>query len=213
MNSLQGLLSGSVVTLVVGIVLGLVPAFVSVALLGKLRGHLRRRHAQLTAANRRNQSIVEGSGEGVLELDNVGHVRYANPAAAKMLGYEPEELAGLDYRVLINTQEDGDSRTDPVRRVRYTTDIMRGVGALLRKKNGTFRPVEYKILPVTEEGASVGTVLVFRDIGERVRLDNLLKDMQATAKIGGWEYDVISKQLHWTEALYAIHDLPVGHVI
>jgi PAS domain S-box-containing protein len=213
MNSLQGLLSGNIVTLVVGIVLGLVPAMFSLFLLQKLRIRLRRRHAQLTAANRRNQSIVEGSGEGVLELDNVGHVRYANPAAAKMLGYETEELAGLDYRVLINTQEDGDSRTDPVRRVRYTTDIMRGVGALLRKKNGTFRPVEYKILPVTEEGASVGTVLVFRDIGERVRLDNLLKDMQATAKIGGWEYDVTSKQLHWTEALYAIHDLPVGHVI
>ncbi|HEY0683699.1 MAG TPA: PAS domain-containing protein [Steroidobacter sp.] len=213
MNSLQGLLSGNLVTLAVGFALGLVPAILSLVLLQQLRSRLRRRHAQLTAANRRNQSIVEGSGEGVLELDNVGHVRYANPAAAKMLGYETEELAGLDYRVLINTQEDGDSRTDPVRRVRYTTDIMRGVGALLRKKNGTFRPVEYKILPVTEEGASVGTVLVFRDIGERVRLDNLLKDMQATAKIGGWEYDVNSKQLHWTEALYAIHDLPVGHLI
>jgi PAS domain S-box-containing protein len=213
MNVLDGLLGGNLVSLAVGVALGLVPGMIALALLGKLRSRLRRRHAQLTAANRRNQSIVEGSGEGVLELDNVGHVRYANPAAAKMLGYETEELSGLDYRVLINTQEDGDSRTDPVRRVRYTTDIMRGVGALLRRKNGTFRPVEYKILPVTEEGASVGTVLVFRDIGERVRLDNLLKDMQATAKIGGWEYDVTSKQLHWTEALYAIHDLPVGHTI
>ena len=212
MNSLQGLFGG-LTSLAVGVALGLLPAIISLALLQRLRVRLRRRHAQLTSANRRNQSIVEGSGEGVLELDHVGHVRYANPAAAKMLGYETEELSGLDYRVLINTQEDGDPRTDPVRRVRYTTDIMRGVGALLRRKNGTFRPVEYKILPVTEEGASVGTVLVFRDIGERVRLDNLLKDMQATAKVGGWEYDVTSKQLHWTEALYAIHDLPVGHAI
>src|SRR6186713_2750813 len=120
MNFLHGLLGGNLVSLAVGVALGLVPAIFSLAILGKLRSRLRRRHAQLTAANRRNQSIVEGSGEGVLELDNVGHVRYANPAAAKMLGYEPEELAGLDYRVLINTQEDGDSRTDPVRRVRYT---------------------------------------------------------------------------------------------
>src|SRR5688572_18519532 len=117
MSSLGGFLSGNIVTLVAGIVLGLVPAMFSLFLLQQLRSRLRRRHAQLTAANRRNQSIVEGSGEGVLELDNVGHVRYANPAAAKMLGYETEELAGLDYRVLINTQEDGDSRTDPVRRV------------------------------------------------------------------------------------------------
>ena len=69
-----------------------------------------------------------------------------------------------------------------MRRVRYTTDIMRGVGALLRRKDGQLRPVEYRIVPVTEEGTSVGTVLVFRDVSERVRLDNLLKDMQTTAQ-------------------------------
>ena len=146
------------------------------------------------STHRRNTAIVEGAGEGVLELDNVGQVRYANPAAAKLLGYEIEELPGLDYRVLINTQSDDDNRTDPVRRVRYTTDIMRGVGALLRRKNGQFRPVEYRIVPVTEQGATVGTVLVFHDVGERVRLDNLLKDMQTTARIGGWEYDVETKK-------------------
>ncbi len=149
----------------------------------------------------------------MLELDNVGHVRYANPAAAKLLGYDIEELPGLDYRVLINTQTDDDNKTDPVRRVRYTTDIMRGVGALLRRKNGQFRPVEYRIVPVTEQGATVGTVLVFHDVGERVRLDNLLKDMQTTARIGGWEYDVETHKMHWTEALYAIHDLPFGQPI
>ena len=171
------------------------------------------RGTDLAATHRRNTAIVEGAGEGVLELDNVGQVRYANPAAAKLLGYEIEELPGLDYRVLINTQSDDDNRTDPVRRVRYTTDIMRGVGALLRRKNGQFRPVEYRIVPVTEQGATVGTVLVFHDVGERVRLDNLLKDMQTTARIGGWEYDVETKKVHWTEALYAIHDLPFGQPI
>ena len=62
-----------------------------------------------------------------------------------MLGYEPEELLGLDYRVLINTHLDDRQRTAPARSVRYTTDIMRGVGALLRRKNGQFRPVEYRI--------------------------------------------------------------------
>ena len=55
---------------------------------------LTRRHADLAATHRRNRAIVEASGEGVLELDNVGHVRYANPAAAKLLGYELEELLG-----------------------------------------------------------------------------------------------------------------------
>ena len=56
-------------------------------------------------------------------------------------------------------------------------------------------------------------MLVFRDVGERVRLDNLLKDMQATAQVGGWEYDVATHKMHWTEAVYAIHDLPFGQPI
>lgn len=168
------------------------------------------RFAVLAATNRRNQAIVEGAGEGVLELDNVGTVRYANPAAAKLLGYDLEELAGLDYRVLIN--DDG-GKGDPVRRVRYTTDIMRGVGALLRRKDGQLRPVEYRIVPVTEQGRSIGTVLVFQDVTERVRVDNLLKDMQATAKIGGWEYDVVTGKTRWTEAVYALHQLPANHPI
>jgi PAS domain S-box-containing protein len=66
---------------------------------------------------------------------------------------------------------------------------------------------------VTEQGRSVGTVLVFQDVTERVRVDNLLKDMQATAKIGGWEYDVVSGKTRWTEAVYALHELPPNHPI
>lgn len=214
MNSLQGLLTSSgIAGLIVGLLLAGVPLLWWILAQRPQRKAGPSRGPELVATNRRNQAIVEGAGEGVLELDNVGQVRYANPAAARLLGYDIEELPGLDYRVLINTQTDDDNRTDPVRRVRYTTDIMRGVGALLRRKNGQFRPVEYRIVPVTEQGATVGTVLVFHDIGERVRLDNLLRDMQTIARIGGWEFEVETQKIHWTEVLYAIHDLPVGQPI
>lgn len=199
-------------TFLVGLMLAGVPALYLFVTLKRAHRRLRE-HAERMSMHRRNQSIVEGSGEGLLELDNVGTVLYGNPAAAKMLGYSPEELPGLDYRVLINTHEDGDTRTDPVRKVRYTTDMMRGVGALLRRKNGQYRPVEYRILPVTEQGVSVGTILVFRDVTERVRLDHLLKDLQMTARIGGWEYDVQTGNAHWTETLYAICGLPLDHPV
>ena len=150
----------------------------------------------------------------MLELDNVGHVRYANPAAAKLLGYDIEELPGLDYRVLINTQSDDDSRTDPVRRVRYTTDIMRGVGALLRRKNGQFRPVEYHIVPVTEQGA-IGRHRARVPRRRRARAPRQPAeghaDHRADRRLGIRRRD--SARSHWTEALYAIHDLPFGQPI
>src|SRR5690242_17296599 len=130
--------------LAVGGLLAFFAAFIWIRYSRRNAATAKARFDVLAAANRRNQAIVEGAGEGVLELDNVGLVRYANPAAAKLLGYDVEELAGLDYRVLIN--DDG-GKADPVRRVRYTTDIMRGVGALLRRKDGQLRPVEYRIVP------------------------------------------------------------------
>ncbi len=202
MNGTQGLLG---LPLLVGLLVGaLLAGAVAFYLVRRSDERNRRAQQSLVAENRRNHAVVEGSGEGVLELDHVGNVRYANPAAGKLLGYEADELIGLDYRVLINDQLEGDA----VRRVRYTTDIMRGVGALLRRKDGQYRPVQYKIVPVTEQGVTIGTVLVFRDISDRVRLDNLLKDMQATAKIGGWEYEIDSKKVHWTDALYAMHEIP-----
>jgi PAS domain S-box-containing protein len=212
MNLPQGLLgTAGLMGLCVGLLLASVPAALAFAAFRRLQEGLRRRHAELAATYRRNQSIVEGSGEGVLELDQAGYVRYANPAAAKLLAYEAQELIGLDYRVLLNTQEDG--RTDAIRQIGYTTNILGGVGALLRRKSGQLRPVEYKTVSVSGEGASVGTVLVFRDISERVRVDNLLTEMQAAARVGGWEYDVETKKIFWTDAMHAIYDLPADQPV
>src|SRR5262245_51193196 len=163
MDILHGMLApAGIAGILAGLVVAAVPLFLAIVALRQRSAALARRLEALTATNRRNHAIVEASGEGVLELDNVGRVRYANPSAAKLLGYELEELPGLDYRVLINTGEDREPRTDPVRRVRGTTDIMRGVGALLRRKDGQLRPVEYKIVPVPEAAGSVATVLAFR---------------------------------------------------
>jgi PAS domain S-box-containing protein len=210
MTSLQALFEpASREGLIAGLMLVGFPAAIAIWYLWHRATRLQGKHAKLASTYRRNRAIVEASGEGVLELDGTGFVRYANPAAAKHLGYDIDELIGRDYRQFINT-DDSSAPTDVVRRVRYTTDIMRGVGALLRRKDGQRRPVEYRIVPITDEGRTVGTALTFRDVSERERLDILLKDMQTTAKIGGWEYDVESKRTQWTDAVYAIYDLPIG---
>jgi PAS domain S-box-containing protein len=195
--------------LIIGLLLAGVPAAVALFYTWRRQTRAFKKLRLDAAAYRRNRAIVEATGEGVLELNSEGIVRYANPAAAKHLGYELDELIGRDYRQFINT--DSESATaDMGRRMRLTTDIMRGVGALLRRKDGMRRPVEYRIVPITDDGRTVGTALTFRDVTERERLDILLKDMQTTAKIGGWEYDVETKRTHWTDAVYAIYELPVG---
>jgi PAS domain S-box-containing protein len=87
---------------------------------------------------------------------------------------------------------------------------MRGVGALLCRKDGERRPVEYRVVPVMERGVCIGTVITFSDVTERVRADSLLRDMQTTARVGGWEYELGTHKIVLTEAIYAILGLPIG---
>ena len=198
---------------VIGVMAAGIPGLIAFLLARRAHARTRARHAEQAATHRRNRAIVESTGDGVLELDSIGIVRYANPAAARLLGYEAEEVLGLDYRVLINSSPGPEAARDVVGRVRYTTDIMRGVGALLRRKDGQLRPVEYKILPVKEDNMVKGTILTFSDVTDRERLDCLVRDMQVTARIGGWEFDVATGRIHWTHALYDLYGVPPGVVV
>src|SRR5690606_13610181 len=165
MNSIESLFAAvsSEGLLIALLAVGLPAAIALGALWWRLR-QLRAKAEHDAATFRRNRAIVEATGEGVLELNSSGQVRYANPAAAKHLGYDVEELIGRDYRDFINTDEAADTTTEVARRVRFTTDIMRGVGALLRRKDGQRRPVEYRIVPITTGCKTVGTALTFRDV-------------------------------------------------
>jgi PAS domain S-box-containing protein len=154
----------------------------------------------------RNQAIVDGSGEGILELAMSGQVVFANPAAQRMLGYEPHELLGSDYRrFLAVPQLPG---LHDMTRIGYTTDMLRGIGAVLRCKGGRDRPIEYRMLPqrqgITDASGKpvpAATLLVFRDLTERTRIDVMLADMQHLAQVGAWELKVGSARLIVSEGI------------
>ncbi len=191
-----------------GFVLAVVPAALLVVWFWLQTRRAVQRQTIALATSRRNESIVEASGEGIFELDVEGRVRYANPAATRMSGYAAEELLGIDYRQIVSVADH--AKPDGTRKQRYTTDMRRGVGAMLRRKDGRLRPVEYRVVAVTDSGRATGTLFTFADMSERVRLDAMLLDMQATAKVGAWEYWPDNERLIWTDEVYRIHDLPVG---
>jgi PAS domain S-box-containing protein len=191
-----------------GVFLAGVPAALIVIWLWLRQRQEREQRAHAAIKARRNELIVEASGEGIFELDTEGRVRYANPAAARMSGYGSDELLGLDYRDLVSVAHL--ENAEPGTKRRFTTDMRRGIGAMLKRKDGRLREVEYKVMPISDPGMSPGALFTFADMSERARLDAMIQDMQATAKIGAWEYWPDNDRLIWTDEVYRIHDLPVG---
>jgi len=163
-------------------------------------------HQLNLGTQRRNAAIVEASREGVLEINSDCSIQYANPMALRLLGYEMEELRGRDYRELIGAPDNEQRDTN---RLGYTTDMLRGIGAILRCKGGRHRPIEYRMVPMRHNDQAL-TLLTFRDITDRSRVDVMLADMQHLAKVGAWELHVESGRLTVSESVSWRYKLPAG---
>jgi diguanylate cyclase (GGDEF)-like protein len=67
---------------------------------------------------------------------------------------------------------------------------------------------------VSAHGLSVRAAAAARDLADHAQLlwkkNRLLAQVERIGKIGGWELDIASKQIDWSDEVFHIHELPVG---
>jgi len=137
-----------------------------------------RAEVALARLERAHAALLEAAGEGIVGLDRAGRITFANPAAARLLGYTPDELRDQDLHALAHhTRADGTpypaaacpmgaTLTDG--RARHVAD------EVFWGKEGRRVPVEYRSAAVRAEGEIVGAVVTFQDIGARVQAQHAL---------------------------------------
>ncbi len=144
-----------------------------------------RRQAQqeIQRLSRQNALILDSAGEGIFGLDTEGRVAFINPAAARMIGREVDELIGaLSHAVFQHTRVDGTPypREECPNYAAFKDGAVHHVeDEVFWKKDGTSFPVEYTSTPIREDGKLTGAVVVFRDITERKQTADRLHE-QAT---------------------------------
>ncbi|MEW5817007.1 MAG: ATP-binding protein, partial [Spirochaetota bacterium] len=118
-----------------------------------------------------NELILNSLGEGVYGLDLSGRTTFINPAAAKMLGYNAEELIGQAmHDVMHHTRPDGTpypKEESPIHAAFRDGTEHRVADEVFWKKDGRSFPVEYISTPIRQNGNVVGAVVVFEDVSER----------------------------------------------
>ncbi len=121
---------------------------------------------------RQTSLILQSAGEGIFGLDLQGCHTFVNPAAARMLGYTPQELLGQPSHSLYHhTKADGASyplEDCPIYAAYQDGQIHNGDTEIFWRKNGTSFPVEYTSTPIRDhDGTLLGAVVVFQDITYR----------------------------------------------
>ena len=126
----------------------------------------------LRQLQRHHALILDAAGEGIFGIDVDGRHTFVNPAAAKMLGYQVEELLGqCSHQTWHHTKEDGSIypvEECPIYAAYRDGQIHRGDQEVFWRKDGTSFSVEYESTPMRDEaGTLIGAVVVFTDITYR----------------------------------------------
>jgi len=127
--------------------------------------------------------ILDAAGEGIVGMDPDGAITFANPAAARMTGYTPEELAGRDlHTTLHHTKPDGSHYPVcdcPIHASLADGTIHHSDADLYWRKDGTGFGVEYTSTPIVDGARIRGAVVVFHDISERQEVERIKDEFTA----------------------------------
>lgn len=135
---------------------------------------------------RDNQLLLSAVGDGIYSIDSEGLATYVNPAGARMLGWQPEEMIGKNIH-LIHHHSHADGSHYPVEQCPIYKAVRDGMihegrQEVFWRRDGSMFPVEFTSTPVISDGRIVGSVVVFRDITERrnteTQLQSALSELQ-----------------------------------
>ena len=137
----------------------------------------------LERLSRQNQLILDSAAEGIYGVDVEGRFTFANPAAARMLGWDAEEMIGSTAHDLVrhgrctrNGEPTGDCSVCAATR---EGTVQHGLDEEFCRKDGTRFPVDFVSSPIREHGELTGTVVVFRDISERKEAEEERRQLEA----------------------------------
>lgn len=136
----------------------------------------------------------------VLGID--GFFKKVNPAFTEILGYSELELLRSPFRHFVHpadhklTRSQLDLLQDGNRSIHFEN---RNIA-----KDGSVKWFSWSaiIQPKDEVVFAVG-----KEITEKKKLEELVRETQSMAKVGGWELDMIKQTLHWTAQTKEIHEV------
>jgi PAS domain S-box-containing protein len=157
---------------------------------------------------------------GISISDTAGKIIETNQIAETLLGIsreeqEKREISGQEWRII---RSDGSpmpasefASVRAMEEARPVNDVEMGIV----KGDNQITWLNVSATPIPIEG--YGVAIVYGDITERRLAENekeraqkLLEDSQRIGKIGGWEFNIDTKELKWTKEMNLIHEVDLN---
>jgi PAS domain S-box-containing protein len=141
------------------------------------------KEAAKRASEKRFRALVEHSADVFAVLDADGVYRYVTPAAQHVLGSGPDTLLGRLALADVHP-EDVPALRQLFAELLHRPGETRALGARVRRADGSWRWVEGVASNWLQEPAIRGIALTLRDVSERKRLEDELRQAQRLEAVG-----------------------------
>ncbi|MFC3149410.1 PAS domain S-box protein [Litoribrevibacter euphylliae] len=158
--------------------------------------------------------IANQTDNAVLLTGTDGIVSWVNPSFTRITGYNQQTLVGKDIKDIFQSDYVADEDFHQI-----ITNIREGQAFALELQNvnalGERYWLDLRSSPLTDENEVLqGFVIIAVDITQQKEADvklarqqELLEQMSLQARIGAWEYDVVSGVLYWSNMTKYIHEV------
>lgn len=173
---------------------------------------------QTETALRENQQMLAGileyADEAIISIDEQYKILLFNQGAEKIFGYQAQEIMGQSLDILLPQEfrhihrQHIDQFSNSMEQARSMA--MRSSKVYGLRQDGNKFPAEASISKLHTHEGLIFTVML-QDITERQRTaeklqasQRLLAKAEKIARIGSWEYNLVTQQLTWSEELFNI---------
>ena len=171
----------------------------------------KRAEQELHESEERYRSLVEAMPDVIYTVSaENGSITSLNPAFETLTGWSRAEWLGKHFMGIVHP-EDLPVAVETFRKV-SRGETQPPSECRVRCKSGEYLVGEFTFTPHVKDGRVVGELGIARDITARKRAEKalkkstqLLRDVGEMAKVGGWELDLSTKEVSWTEEVCRIH--------
>ncbi|GEO02692.1 hypothetical protein AAE02nite_03560 [Adhaeribacter aerolatus] len=127
----------------------------------------------------RLQAIIDTAIDGIITIDDKGIIETVNPAAARIFGFAPDEIIGLNVKILMPEPDHSqhDSYIQNYHRTGIPQIIGKGREVLGRKKDGTVFPFLLSISEVKLKNKKIFTGII-HDITGLKKAEDALRESE-----------------------------------
>lgn len=163
--------------------------------------------------------VAEETVNAVVMTNEHGNITWVNQGFTRITGYKLDEVKGNKPGTILQGK---DTNPDTIIEMHNAIQNKQGfnVELLNYHKNGDSYWLHISCQPLFEDNELVGFMAIETDITEvksfeqeRQSHQELLERTGDMAKLGGWQLNLITNQVNWSDIVYDIHELPIGSTI